>query len=155
MRRALPVIPHLEAPLLKPNFGGLVLYNKRFIAKLFLDNVLQIGLYRQADSITMDSTVIFEVSGVTFCSTVDEVLPVTPVEEHQILPIDAALVTREPIFPKPEYLLGYFEHRQKHVIFLTCHTSFREVSLCRQIKTSRIQLCLLKSQIPWVIDVCS
>ncbi|PIO47411.1 MAG: hypothetical protein CMR00_10450 [[Chlorobium] sp. 445] len=118
VRRALPVIPHLEAPLLKPNFGGLVLYNKRFIAKLFLDNVLQIGLYRQADSITMDSTVIFEVSGVTFCSTVDEVLPVTPVEEHQILPIDAALVTREPIFPKPEYLLGYFEHRQKHVYIL-------------------------------------
>lgn len=127
VRRALPVIPHTDVPLLKAHFGGIVLYNKRFIAKLFLDSVLDIGLYRQVASVTTDSTVIFEVSGVMFCSTVNEVLPVMLVEENQILPIDDALVAQEPIFPKKEYLLGYFEHRQKRVYILDMPRIFQRV----------------------------
>jgi|GEM_PF-1110951 chemotaxis signal transduction protein len=113
VRRALPVIPHIDVPLLKEHFGGIVFYNKRFIAKLFLDSVLDIGLYRQTATVSTDSTVIFEVSGITFCATVNEVLPVMPVEHDQLLAIDDAHGAHEPIFPKREYLMSYFEYRQK------------------------------------------
>ncbi len=126
VRRALPVIPHIDVPLLKEHFGGIVLHNKRFIAKLFLDSVLDIGLYRQASSVTTDSTVIFEVSGVTFCATVNEVLPVMPVEENQIFTVDNTHCAQEPIFPKKEYLVGYFEHRRKRVYILDMPRIFQK-----------------------------
>jgi len=119
VRRALPVISHINVPLLKPHFGGIVLYNKRFIAKLFLDSVLDIDIHRQAvTAVSTDSTVIFEVSGITFCATVNEVLPVISVEKNQLLPIDEACSIQEHSFPKREYLMGYFEYRQKHVYIL-------------------------------------
>ncbi|MDW8466240.1 MAG: hypothetical protein RML35_08725 [Chloroherpetonaceae bacterium] len=126
VRKALPVIPHIEVPLLKPHFGGIVLYSKRFIAKLFLDSVLDIGLYRQSKIVTTDSTVIFEVQGVTFCATVNEVMPVTLVEQSKILPIEQAPESCDPIFPKKDYLLGFFEERQKHVYIVDMERVFRD-----------------------------
>lgn len=126
VRKALPVIPHVDVPLLKPHFGGIVLYNKRFIAKLFLDSVLDIGLYRQNKIVTTDSTVIFEVEGVTFCATVNEVMPVTLVEAHQIHPIEQVPDLSDPIFPKTDYLLGYFEEHQKHVYIVDMVKVFRD-----------------------------
>jgi chemotaxis signal transduction protein len=118
VRRALPVVPHIDVPLMRPNFGGIVLYNKRFVAKLFLDNLLGIGLYRSSVTVTTDSTVILEVQGMAFCTTVNEVDTVASIDDSRIFPVAQSPEISSPIFPRKDYLVGYFEHGQKSVYIL-------------------------------------
>jgi chemotaxis signal transduction protein len=118
VRRALPVVPHIDVPLMRPNFGGIVLYNKRFVPKLFLDSLLGIGLYRTSVTVTTDSTVILEVDGTVFCSTVNEVDTVASIGDSHIMAVEKSPEFGSPIFPRRDYLLGYFEHRQKSIYIL-------------------------------------
>ncbi|MBC8044769.1 MAG: chemotaxis protein CheW [Rhizobacter sp.] len=119
VRKAMNVLPHQSVPQMKANFGGITLYNRRFISKLYLDSVLGLGLYRPTpDNVSMDATVIFETNGILFCSTVNEVDTIISVPEKEIFAVSDMPKPLPPVFPNADFLLGFVKVRQHETYIL-------------------------------------
>lgn len=118
VRRAMPVLPHQPLPLLKPMVLGLVFYNKRFICKIALDSLLELGLYKSFTEMNSDATLIIETNRQTFCATVNDVENIVNINSAEILPVDKSPELANEIFPNKTYLNGYFELEHKFVYIL-------------------------------------
>lgn len=132
VRRALPVQSHIRVPLLKPNVLGVALYNNKFISKLALDSILNLGLYKSFSEQLTDCTVILIIKGVNFCTTVNDIKSLITVEPGKIKPVAESPEVSSEIFPNHAFLKGFFEHEHKFVYILNLDkiytTCFSEVA---------------------------
>jgi len=118
VRRAMPVLPHQPIPLIKPMVLGLVFYNKRFISKIALDSLLDLGLYKSFAELSSDATLIIEINQDTFCATVNDVDNIVNINHDEVLPINQSPEITNEIFPNKIYLNGYFELDKKFIYIL-------------------------------------
>ncbi len=114
----MPVLPHQPIPLLKSLVLGLVFYNKRFIPKIALDTLLDLGLYKSFTELSSDATLIIEIDGNTFCSTVNDVDTIVNINAEDIVSVEESPEVSNEIFPVKTYLKGYFEMDKKFIYIL-------------------------------------
>lgn len=104
---------------MRPNFGGMTLYNRRFISKLYLDSALGLGLYRPTpDTVSLDATVIFEIEGMLFCATVNEVNTIINVPDREVKPIAELPQPIPSVFPSMEFMQGYIDQKHRLIFIL-------------------------------------